>query len=58
MRNELKEVIKNVRQNEAIIEYMELHGLVPKPFRSIGEVTHALIEEMKQMGGHHAYLPE
>jgi hypothetical protein len=58
MRNELKEVIKNVRQNEAIIEYMELHGLVPKPFRSIGEVTHALIEEMKLAGGHHAYLPE
>ena len=58
MRNELKEVIKNVRQNEAIIEYMELHGLVPKPFRSIGEVTHALIEEIKLAGGHHAYLPE
>lgn len=58
MRNELKDVIEDVRRNEAIIEYMELHGLVPKPFRSIGEVTHALIEEMKQMGGHHAYLPE
>ena len=58
MRNELKEVIKNVRRNEAIIEYMELYGLVPKPFRSIGEVNHALIEEMKQMGEHHAYLPE
>ena len=58
MRNELKEVIKNVRQNEAIIEYMELHGLVPKPFRTVGEVTHALIEEMKPAGGHHAYIPE
>ena len=58
MREELKDVIEDVRRNEVIIEYMELHGLVPKPFRSIGEVTHALIEEMKLAGGHHAYLPE
>ena len=35
MREELKAVMQEVRRNEALIEYMELRGILPEPMRSI-----------------------
>ena len=43
MRDELKQVIKEVRRNEAVIEYLYLRGELPQPFRSISEVTEGIM---------------
>ena len=53
MREELKAVIREVRRNEALIEYMELKGVIPEPMRSIGDVTKTIIANMEINGGRH-----
>ena len=53
MRDELKEVMKEVRRNEAIIEYMELMELTPYPFKRIGDVVHAILSSDDFLGGEH-----
>ena len=55
MREELKAVMQEVRRNEALIEYMELRGILPEPMRSIGDVTKSIIAKMEMSGGQHAY---
>ena len=51
MREELKAVMREVRRNEALIEYMELKGVIPKPMRSIGDVTKDIVAGMEMHGG-------
>ena len=41
MRDELKQVIKEVRRNEAVIEYLHLRGELPQSFRSISDFINA-----------------
>ena len=53
MREELKTVIREVRRNEAIIEYMELRGRLPETMRSLGQVTQSIIESVDALGGCH-----
>ena len=53
MRKELKAVMREVRRNEALIEYMELRGILPEPMRSIGEVTKNIVAGMEMTGGRH-----
>ena len=53
MREELKAVMQEVRRNEALIEYMELMGVIPEPMRSIGDVTKTIIADMEINGGRH-----
>jgi len=53
MREELKAVMREVRRNEALIEYMELHGILPEPMRAIGEVTKNIVAGMEMTGGRH-----
>ena len=53
MREELKAVMREVRRNEALIEYMELRGILPEPMRSIGEVTKNIVAGMEMTGGRH-----
>jgi len=53
MREELKTVIREVRRNEAIIEYMELRGRLPETMRSLGQVTKSVIESVSVSGGRH-----
>ena len=33
MREELKAVMREVRRNEALIEFMEIKGMLPEPMR-------------------------
>ena len=54
MREELKAVMQEVRRNEALIEYMELRGVLPEPMRSIGDVTKVIVANMQMNGGQHA----
>ena len=54
MREELKAVMQEVRRNEALIEYMELKGILPEPLRSIGDVTKVIVAKMQMNGGQHA----
>ena len=54
MREELKAVMREVRRNEALIEYMELKGMLPEKMRSIGDVTKSIIVNMEMDGGSHA----
>ena len=54
MREDLKQVMKEVRRNEALIEYMELKGMLPEPMRSIGDVTKSIIAKVEMNGGSHA----
>ena len=51
MREELKAVMQEVRRNEALIEYMELKGILPVPMRSIGDVTFNIIANIGVTGG-------
>ena len=51
MREELKAVMREVRRNEALIEYMELKGVIPEPMRSIGDVTKDIVAGMEMHGG-------
>ena len=53
MREELKAVMQEVRRNEALIEYMELKGVIPEQMRSIGDVTKTIIVNMEINGGRH-----
>ena len=53
MREELKAVLREVRRNEALIEYMELKGVIPEQMRSIGNVTKTIIADMEINGGPH-----
>ena len=53
MREELKAVMREVRRNEALIEYMELKGVIPEPMRSIGDVAQTIIANMEINGGRH-----
>ena len=53
MREELKTVIREVRRNEAIIEYMELRGKLPETMRSLGQVTQSIIDSVDASGGCH-----
>ena len=53
MREELKEVMQEVRRNEALIEFMEIKGMLPEPMRSIGDVTKTIIANMEINGGRH-----
>ena len=54
MREELKAVMQEGRRNDALIEYMELKGMLPEPMRSIGHVTKSIIAKMEMNGGQHA----
>ena len=54
MREEIKAVMQEVRRNEALIEYMELKGILPEPMRSIGDVTSNIIAKVEMNGGQHA----
>ena len=54
MREELKAVMREVRRNEALIEYMELRGILPEPMRSIGDVTKVIVAKMQMNGDQHA----
>ena len=54
MREELKAVMQEVRRNEALIEYMELRGILPEPMRSLGNVTKSIVAKMEMNGGQHA----
>ena len=54
MREELKAVMQEVRRNEALIEYMELKGILPEPMRSIGDVTKVILAKTQMNGGQHA----
>ncbi len=54
MREELKAVMQEVRRNEALIEYMELRGILPEPMRSIGDVTEVILAKTQMNGGQHA----
>ena len=53
MREELKAVMQEVRRNEALIEYMELKGVIPEQMRSIGDVTKTIIANMEINGVRH-----
>ena len=53
MREELKAVMREVRRNEALIEYMELKGVIPEQMRSIGDVKQTIIAKMEINGGRH-----
>ena len=53
IREELKAVMRQVRRNEALIEYMELKGVITEPMRSIGDVTQTIIANMQIDGGLH-----
>ena len=49
MREELKHVIKEVRRNEAVIEYLYLKDAFPQSFRVLGDVTNEIIERTYQL---------
>ena len=51
MREELKAVKREVRCNEALIEFMETKGTLPEPMRSIGDVTKDTVAGMEMHGG-------
>ena len=55
MRFELKQVIKEVRRNEAVIEYLYLRGELPQPFRSISEVTEGIMTSISAQEVNHDY---
>ena len=54
MRDELKQVMKDVRRNEAVIEYLYLRGELPEAFRSIGDVTHSIMAQINVMEDEYA----
>ena len=55
MRDELKQVIKEVRRNEAVIEYLCLRGELPHSFRSISEVTEDIMASISVQEGDNDY---
>ena len=48
MRDDLKTIIQEVKRNEALIEFMELKGLLPEHMRSIGEITQSILETLQE----------
>ena len=53
MREELKRLKRDVRRNEAIIEYMELRGAFTPSMRSIGDIAKHIVAKVKATGGQH-----
>ena len=53
MREELKRLKRDVRRNEAIIEYMELRGAFTPSMRSIGDITKHVVAKAEATGGQH-----
>ena len=51
MREELKAVMREVRRNEALIEFMEIKGILPEPMHSIGDVAKDIVAGMEMQGG-------
>ena len=51
MREELKAVMREVRRNEALIEFMEIKGMLPEPMSLIGDVTKNIVAGMEMHGG-------
>ena len=51
MREELKRLKRDVRRNEAIIEYMELRGAFTPFMRSIGDITKHVVAKAEATGG-------
>ena len=49
MREELKHVIKEVRRNEAVIEYLYLKDAFPQSVKVLGDVTNEIIEQTYQL---------
>ena len=55
MRDEFKQVMKDVRRNEAVIEYLYLRGELPQAFRSIGDITDGIMAQLNAMEDAYAY---
>ena len=53
MREELKRLKRDVRRNEAIIEYMELRGVFTPSMRSIGDIAKHIVAKAEVTGGQH-----
>ena len=53
MREELKRLKRDVRRNEAIIEYMELRGAFTPSMRSIGDIAKHILVMAEATGGQH-----
>jgi len=53
MRDELELVMSEVRRNEAIIEYLELKGVLPEPMRSLGDVVQNILADIGVRGEAH-----
>ena len=51
MREELKRLKRDVRRNEAIIEYMELRGVFTLSMRSIGDIAKHIVAKAEATGG-------
>ena len=51
MREELKAVMREVRRNEALIEFMEINGMLPEVMRSIDDVAKDIVAGMELHGG-------
>ena len=51
MREELKAVIREVRRNKPFIEFMEIKVMLPKPMRSIGDVTKDIVSGIEMHEG-------
>ena len=54
MCDELKQMMKDVRRNEALIEYLYLRGELPQALRSIGDVTHGIMAQLNAMEDEYA----
>ena len=54
MCEDLKTVMQEVRRNEALIEYMELRGILPAPMHSTADVKNSIIAKIEMNGGQHA----
>ena len=55
MREELKRLKRDVRRNEAIIEYMELRGAFTPSMRSIGDIAKHIVAKAEATGGPVSY---
>lgn len=51
MREKLRAVMRKARRNEALIEYMEINGMLPEPMRSISDVAKDIIAGVESMEG-------
>ena len=51
MREELKAVMREVRRNKTLIEFMEINGMLPEPMRSICDVAKDIVAGMEMHGG-------